>query len=181
MTIAVLLGITVTAIAVRVPQRFTVAVPALTIAMWCITIPNLFGASMRERILDYSGYGTTTFAVLRISQSLEPFTWTLVSYGQEYPMVLGRGFHLNGADFVEQFDPSEETLRVPTPRVFIAVEKTPHRFQINNWSKRFDRAAVEERLQTWCTVYGLTHRNIRIWLDDENVRIYEIVRQEGRT
>ena len=181
MTIAVLLGIAVTALAVRLPRRFAVAAPALTIMLWCLTIPNLFGASMRARILDYSGYGTTTYAVLRISQQREPFTWTLVSYGQEYPMVLGRGFHLNGADFVEQFDPGEETLRVPTPRVYIVVEKTPHRFQINNWSKRFDRAAVEERLQTWCTVYSLTHDNIRIWLDDENVRIYEIVRAEGRS
>lgn len=181
MMVAVLLGVAITAIAARVPRRLTVAVPALALLLWCVTIPNLFGSGMRSRILDYSGYGITTFAVLRISQTLEPFTWTLVSYGQEYPMVLGRGFHLNGSDFVEQFDPAEASLRIPTPHVFIAVEKTPHRFQINNWSKRFDRAAVEERLQTWCTVYGLTHRNIRIWLDDENVRIYEIVREEGRT
>jgi hypothetical protein len=40
---------------------------------------------------------------------------------------------------------------------------------------------VEERLQTWCAVYGMTHRNIRVWLDDEHVRVYEIVRTEGRT
>ncbi|MFL6248556.1 MAG: hypothetical protein ACJ74H_21205 [Thermoanaerobaculia bacterium] len=180
MMIAVLLGVVITAVAVRVPRRLATAIPAIALVLWCVTIPNLFGASMRARLLDYSGYGATAYAVLRISQDLEPFTWTLVSYGQEYPMVLGRGFHLNGADFVEQFDPGEEKLRVPTPHVFIAVEKTPHRFQINNWSKRFDRAAVEERLQTWCTVYGLTHRNIRIWLDDEHVRIYEIVSEEGR-
>ena len=113
-------------------------------------------------------------AVLRISQRLEPFTWTLVSYGQEYPMVLGRGFHLNGVDFLEQYDPAESPLRIPTPHVFIAVEKTPHRFQINNWSTRFERAAVEERLQTWCILYGMTHGNIRVWMDDEHVRVYEI-------
>jgi hypothetical protein len=181
MMVAVLLGIAIAALAVRLPRRFTVAVPAVALVLWCVTIPNLFGSSMRARILDYSGYGVTTYAVLRISQDLEPFTWTLVSYGQEYPMVLGRGFHLNGSDFVEQFDPGEASLRIPTRHVFIVVEKTPHRFQINNWSKRFDRSAVEERLQTWSTVYGLTHRNIRIWLDDENVRIYEIVREEGRS
>lgn len=96
-------------------------------------------------------------------------------------MVLGRGFLVNGADFVEQYDPTESPLRIPTPHVFIAVEKTPHRFEINNWSKRFDRAAVEERLQTWCTVRGLTRHDIRVWLDDENVRIYEIARAEGRS
>lgn len=94
-------------------------------------------------------------------------------------MVLGRGFHLNGVDFLEQFDPAESPLRIPTPHVFIAVEKTPHRFQVNNWSTRFERATVEERLQTWCMVYGLTHRNIRVFLDDENVRIYEIRKPAG--
>jgi hypothetical protein len=174
LTIAVRAGGAVTGAAAHLPRRVYAAVPALAIVLWLAFVPNLFGQSMRARLLDYSGYGATTYAVLRISQRLEPFTWTLVSYGQEYPMVLGRGFHLNGADFLEQFDPNDAPLRIPTPHVFIAVEKTPHRFQINNWATRFDRAAIEERLQTWCAVYGLTHRNIRIFLDDENVRVYEI-------
>jgi hypothetical protein len=177
MTVAVLVGVAVTAVAARVPARAQFGVAAIVVVAWFATLPNLFGPAMRARLLDYSGYGETTYAVLRISQELEPFTWTLISYGQEYPMVLGRGFHLNGADFVEEFDPAESPLRVPTPHVFIAVEKKPHRFQINNWSARFDRGAVEERLQTWCLVYGLTHRNIRLFLDDENVRVYEIDRR----
>jgi hypothetical protein len=179
LTIAVLLGVAVTALAARLPRRAYALAPALAIVLWLATTPNLFSQSMRARLLDYSGYGATTYAVLRIAQRHEPFTWTLVSYGQEYPMVLGRGFHLNGVDFLEQFDPAESPLRIPTPHVFIAVEKTPHRFQINNWATRFDRASVEERLQTWCTVYGLTHRDIRVFLDDENVRIYEIRRPQG--
>ncbi|HYO79599.1 MAG TPA: hypothetical protein VE010_24250 [Thermoanaerobaculia bacterium] len=180
LTIAVLLGIAVAAIAARLPRRAYAIAPALAIVLWVSTTPNLYSDAMRARLLDYSGYGTTAYAVLRISQRHEPFTWTLVSYGQEYPMVLGRGFHLNGVDFLEQFDPAESPLRIPTPHVFIAVEKTPHHFQINNWSTRFDRASVEERLQTWCMVYGLTHRDIRVFLDDENVRIYEIRKGAGR-
>ncbi|HEY0160825.1 MAG TPA: hypothetical protein VGF28_26310 [Thermoanaerobaculia bacterium] len=174
LTIAVLLGIAVAAAAARMPPRAYAVAPALAVLLWLATTPNLFAAPMRARLLDYSGYGATAYAVLRIAQQHEPFTWTLVSYGQEYPMVLGRGFHLNGADFLEEFDPAESPLRIPTPHVFIAVEKTPHRFQIDNWATRFDRASVEERLQTWCMVYGLTHRNIRVYMDDENVRVYEI-------
>jgi hypothetical protein len=180
MTVAVTLGIAIAAIAARAPRRFAIALPGLAIVLWCATIPNIAGATMRARLLDYSGYGTTTYAVLRISQRLEPFTWTLISYGQEYPMVLGRGFHLPAADFVDRYDPTETKLRIPTPNVFIAVEKTPHRFQIDNWSRRFDRGAVEERLQTWCTVYSLTHRDMRVWLEDENVRIYEIAARAQR-
>ncbi|MDQ3282316.1 MAG: hypothetical protein M3Q69_13005 [Acidobacteriota bacterium] len=176
LTLAVLLGVAISAVILHLPRRAYLAVPAAVIVLWLATMPNLFGSAMRSRLLDYSGYGTTTYAVLRISQALEPFTWTLVSYGQEYPMVLGKGFHLNGADFLEQFDPAESPLRIPTPHVFIAVEKTPHRFQINNWSTRFDRAAVEERLQTWCALYGMTHRDIRVFLDDDHVRVYRIDR-----
>jgi hypothetical protein len=179
LALTVLLGVAVSALAARLPRRAYPLVPALAIVLWLATTPNLLGQPMRARLLDYSGYGATTYAVLRISQRHEPFTWTLVSYGQEYPMVLGRGFHLNGVDFLEQFDPAESPLRIPTPHVFIAVEKTPHRFQINNWATRFDRASVEERLQTWCMVYGLTHRDIRVFLDDENVRIYEIRKPQG--
>jgi hypothetical protein len=178
MAVAVILGIAIAAIAARAPRRVAIVLPITVIALWCATIPNITSAAMRTRLLDYSGYGTTTYAVLRISQGLEPFTWTLVSYGQEYPMVLGRGFHLTAADFVEHYDPAEPKLNIPTPKVFIAVEKVPHRFQIDNWSRRFDRGAVEERLQTWCTVYALTHRNMRVWLEDENVRIYEITAPE---
>lgn len=181
LTIAVLIGVTIAVLAARLPRKAYAAIPALAIVLWFAFTPNLYSGSMRARLVDYSGYGATTYAVLRIAQRHEPFTWTLVSYGQEYPMVLGRGFHLNGIDFLEEFDPSESPLRIPTPHVFIAVEKTPHHFQINNWSARFDRASVEERLQTWCTVYGMTHGNIRVFLDDENVRIYEIRKPEGRT
>jgi hypothetical protein len=181
LTIAVLLGVAITALAARLPKRAYAITPAVAIVLWLATTPNLYSDAMRARLLDYSGYGATTYAVLQITQRLQPFTWTLVSYGQEYPMVLGRGFHLNGVDFLEEFDPAESPLRIPTPHVFIAVEKKPHHFQINNWSTRFERAAVEERLQTWCMVYGLTHRDIRVFLDDENVRIYEIRKGQGRT
>ncbi|HEV8434652.1 MAG TPA: hypothetical protein VGR95_14665 [Thermoanaerobaculia bacterium] len=174
MSMAVLLGVALTLLHWR-------AVPAVAIAAWLVTLPNLFGDNMRSRLLDYSGYGMTTYAVLMMSHDFQPFTWTLVSYGQEYPMVLGHGFHLNGADFLDQFDPSEAPLRIPTPYVFIAVEKKPHKFQINNWATRFDRSSIEERLQTWCMLYRLTHTDMHIWLDDDNVRVYEIARSVGQT
>jgi len=176
MAIAVLLGIAVGYARELVPRRAARAIPAVALAAWAFTIPNVFGAATRSKLIDYSGYGATTLAVVEITHRLQPFTWTLVSYGQEYPMVLGRGFHLNGIDFLEQFDPGETPLRIPTPYVFIAVEKRPHRFKINNWSTRFDRSAVEERLSTWCSVYRFTHRDMRILLDDPNVRVYEIVK-----
>lgn len=182
MSIATLLGVAASAVAQLLARavdrsgrrRVAAAFPAVAVVAWLFTVPALFAAPLRGQIIDYSGYGSTALAVVKISRSFEPYSWTLVSYGQEFPMVLGRGFHLSAVDFLQQFDPAEERLRVPTRYVFIVVEKRAHRFQINNWAVRFDRTALEERLQTWCSLYGLTHRDMRIYLDDENVRVYVI-------
>jgi hypothetical protein len=184
MSLAALLGVATSAlgalvarlVAVPARRRVAAAIPVLVVAAWLFTVPALFAEPMRQKIVDYSGYGTTALAVVKIARSFEPFTWTLVSYGQEFPMVLGRGFHLPAAEFLGQFDPADANLQIPTRYVFIAVEKRPHRFQINNWAVRFDRTALEERLQTWCSLYNLTHRNMRIYLDDDNVRVYVIER-----
>lgn len=91
-------------------------------------------------------------------------------------MVLGRGFHLTAVDFLERYDPVSARLEIPTPYIFIAVEKTPHPFEINTWAARFSRADIQRRLATWCFLYQRTHRDMRVFRDDENVRVYMIHR-----
>ena len=155
-------------------------VAAAMLVLWLWRVPLV---SMHDKLVNYSGYGATAYAVLEIERKLEPFTWTLITYGQEFPMVLGRGFHLPAADFLDRYDPSSK-LTIPTPFVFIAVEKTPHRFQINAWMNQFSRADVEQRLQTWCFLYQLSHKDMGVFLDDEHVRVYMIrhsVVQEARS
>lgn len=186
MALAILIGVAVVELA-RAAARLEVRLPArpvlrplgaaLLIVLWMARVP-LFGSTVRDQLVNYSGYGATAYAVLAIEHRLEPFTWTLVTYGQEYPMVLGRGFHLAAAEFLDHFDPSASPLRIPTRYVFIAVEKTPHRFEISNWARQFSRADLEQRLQTWCFLYQLSHRDMRVWLDDENVRVYVIERTQ---
>jgi hypothetical protein len=170
MTLAVLLGIAIYEIA-RI--RYARAVVAALLALWLWRVP---GTEAHERLINYSGYGATAQAVIEIQRKHEPFTWTLVTYGQEFPMVLGRGFHLAAAEFLDQFDPEAKQLQIPTRYVFIAVEKTPHRFEINTWASRFSRADLEQRLQTWCFLYQLNHGDMRVFMDDENVRVYVIER-----
>ncbi|MBV8518610.1 MAG: hypothetical protein JO197_14525 [Acidobacteria bacterium] len=170
MTLAILIGVAIAELArTRVAE---IAVVALLVA-WLWRVPL---SGINDRLINYSGYGATAYAVLSIERSLEPFTWTLITYGQEFPMVLGRGFHLAAADFLEQYDPEQQRLPIPTRYVFIAVEKVPHRFQINAWAAKFSRADIEQRLQTWCFLYQLTHRDMRVFLDDEHVRVYMIER-----
>jgi len=164
MSMAILLGIAVSAF------RWRLAAAAVVAAAWLFTIPN----PKTLDLLNYSGYGTASLAVVEIAHQYEPFTWTLVSYGQEYPMVLGRGFHLPAADFLERYDPAAPELRIPTRHVFVMVERRPHRFEIHDWRARFGRANVEERLFTWCQLYRATHGDVRVFLDDGNVAVYQI-------
>jgi hypothetical protein len=170
MALAILLGVAV----VELLRTRVTKLAALAVAvLWLWRVPV---AGAHERLIDYSGYNATAYAVLEIQRELEPFTWTLVTYGQEFPMVLGRGFHLAAADFLDRYDPAQGRLDIPTPYVFIAVEKTPHPFEINTWAARFSRADLERRLQTWCFLYQRTHGDMHIFRDDEQVRVYMIRR-----
>jgi hypothetical protein len=166
MTLAILVGVALA----HVPR----AVVAALLVVWLWRVP-LHGAN--DRLIDYSGYRTTAATVIDIEHKLEPFTWTLVTYGQEFPLVLGKGFHLPAADFLDRFDPTRPRLAIPTKYTFIVVEKTPHHFQINTWAAKFSRADLERRLQTWCFLYQLSHRDLRVWRDDDNVRVYVIARE----
>ena len=171
MTLAILLGIALVELARLRLARIGVAA---MLAVWLWRVP---GVEAHERLINYSGYHATAQAVLQIQRTHEPFTWTLVTYGQEFPMVLGRGFHLSAAEFLDRYDPEARQLAIPTPYVFIAVEKTPHRFQIDSWTATFSRADLEQRLQTWCFLYQLNHRNMRVFMDDAQVRVYVIERE----
>ncbi len=175
MTLAILLGIAIFELS-RVKLARIITVAALALWLWRVPL-----AGAHDKLINYSGYGATAYAVLEIQRKIEPFTWTLVTYGQEFPMVLGRGFHLSAADFLERYDPEARQLPIPTRYVFIAVEKVPHRFQINTWATQFSRADIEQRLQTWCFLYQLNHRDMRIFMDDENVRVYVIQRTQEET
>lgn len=170
MAMAILLGVaTVELLRTRVTKVAAMAMALL----WLWRVP-VTGA--HDRLIDYSGYSSMAYAVLEIERDLEPFTWTLVTYGQEFPMVLGRGFHLTAVDFLERYDPVSAQLEIPTPYIFIAVEKTPHPFEINTWAARFSRADIQRRLATWCFLYQRTHSDMRVFRDDENVRVYVIHR-----
>jgi hypothetical protein len=157
-------------------SRWLAAATALLLVAWSSRLPLLADSAMRDRVINYSGYGTSALAVLRVEQQFEPYSWTIVSYGQEFPMVMQRGFHLSAADFLDRYDPQADVIAIPTPEIFLIVEKSAHRFQINTWSRQFSRSDLEQRLQTWAHLYQASHRNMRVFLEDESVRVYQITR-----
>ncbi|HET8772613.1 MAG TPA: hypothetical protein VFP80_02430 [Thermoanaerobaculia bacterium] len=168
MALAILLGV---AAAELLRVRAGKGALVVLAALWLWRIP---GTAPHQKLINYSGYGGTASAVISIERDLEPFTWTLVTYGQEFPMVLNKGFHLAAADFLDRYDPADPRLNIPTPYVFIAVEKNPHPFEINTWASRFSREEIQRRLQTWCDLYRLNHQDMQVYRDDENVRVYVI-------
>jgi len=178
MSLAILLGVMLveagTLLVAR--PRLRLAFGALLAAVWLTRVPLLSNPVIHDHLVDYSGFSGTTEAVLEIARSREPFTWTLVSYGQEYPLVLHRGYHVPAMDFLERYDPAEPVTNIPTPDVFVVVEKRPHPFQVSVWARRFTRDELEQRLQSWVHVYQATHRNLTVFLEDENVRVYRISR-----
>ena len=152
-----------------------IALTALVLA-WGSRVPALNQPVIHDRIVNYSGYGASALAVMRIDRSFQPYTWTLVSYGQEFPMVLKRGFHLPAVEFLDRYDPADRVVPIPTPHIFVVVEKTPHPFQVNAWARLFDRAEVEQRLQTWVFLYQASHPKVSVFLEDEHVRVYHLER-----
>jgi len=169
MAIAMLIGIAAT--------MWRPVVAMVVVAVWLARVPAPF--ALRDRILNYSGYGSASLAVVEIAHQYEPYTWTLVSYGQEYPMVLGRGFHIPATDFLDRYDPANPELDIPTRYVFVLTERIPHHFEVRDWRSRFTRADIEQRLGTWCQLYQATHADIRLFLDDGNVQVFQISRSQA--
>jgi len=169
MSIAMLIGIAA--------QAWRREVAWVAAAVWLARVPA--PASLRDQLLNYSGYGTASLAVVEIAHKYEPYTWTLVSYGQEYPMVLGRGFHIQASEFLNRYDPAMPELAVPTRYVFVLTERVPHRFEVLDWRSRFRRGEIERRLETWCQLYQATHDDIRLFLDDGNVQVFQISRSQA--
>lgn len=150
---------------------------ALIVGVWLARLPDVRSNEFQSR-LDETGYGLAAYAALRVEWEFEPFTWTLVTYGQEFPMVMGAGFHIPASDLLDRYDPRATSLPISTRYLFIVVEKNPHEFELDRWSDRFSRQDVEQRLQTWCYLYQMSHDNIRVYLEDENVRVYVIEQSE---
>src|SRR5687767_1761925 len=97
MSLAILLGVATVEL---LRTRVTKVVAMLVALLWLWRVP-ITGAN--DQLINYSGYSATAFAVLEIQREHEPFTWTLITYGQEFPMVLGKGFHLPAVDFLDRY------------------------------------------------------------------------------
>jgi hypothetical protein len=116
--------------------------------------------------------------LVRINKTEKPFSWTIVSYVQEYPKVRDKGFHINTQEFLLKYSPLDKYLKISTERVFVVVENFSHPFRgLNEWFYRW-RDDIENKLRVWIALYAKNYNNIKIVFKNDNVTIYEIDNQK---
>lgn len=125
-------------------------------------------------------YNEAVDALYQIKSSYQPYTWTWISYDEGLPQVLGSGWYLQSQYFVDNYAPETFTydrdqpqLGLPTPHVFIIVEKFP--YASPGTAKSFIRRSAAARALTgWINRYRQTHSNIATFYENEAIAVYLI-------
>ncbi len=112
--------------------------------------------------------------IMKIDKTERPFTWTVISYVQEYAKVKNKGYHVNTQNFLLKYNPKAKYLKIPTPKVYIFVENYPNPYKgMGEWFYRW-RKQIENSLKSWVAIYSLTHNNIKVFKKTKTVTVYEI-------
>ena len=119
-------------------------------------------------------YTSISDIILRISKENRPFSWTVVSYVQEYAKVRNKGYHINTQNFLLRYDPTSRDLKIATKYIYIFVENFPNPYQgKGEWYYRW-RRDIQNDLKSWIAIYSANHRNIRIYYKGKTITVYKI-------
>ncbi|MDI6703202.1 MAG: hypothetical protein QME40_00745 [bacterium] len=117
---------------------------------------------------------------LRISKMYTPYEWLIVSTTEEYPLCLKKGWHMHIEDFLSRYNPQDD-LPIEIPHIFIFTEKKG--FRVKEGGIEIDyrwRDDFQRRINEWCQVYSIYHRDMDIFYEDENITIYAIHKEVSR-
>ncbi len=110
----------------------------------------------------------------KIEDNFQPFSYTIVSYVQEFPQVISRGYHMNTQDFLQTYDPADKSIQIPTDYVFIFMENFPIAYQgMGEYWYRW-RPDIMLKLKDWIAIYSQYHDNIKEWYSSQWVDVYLI-------
>ncbi len=148
-----------------------------TLAFILVFIPHYKDSPQLMRSIDPLNYSPISWMLYTIKKEHKPYTWTVVSFIEEYPQVLGKGYFINSQDFIAHYDPIKSKL--PSQRIFIFVEDIPHTSHLSSeWYYRW-RDQITDNLKAWIALYSSTHHNIRLWKKSTFVSVYEIDNTKG--
>jgi len=141
-------------------------------------LPKYYETEKFHTYINYTQYSDIPFFLYKIVKGFRPFTWTVVSYVQEYSKVLGKGYMINVNEFITKYDPRAPYLPIPTPWIFIFVEDIPHQYRgSSDWFYRW-RADIQTRLKEWIALYGAEHTNIEVFGKTGLLTVYKIDNRE---
>lgn len=139
-----------------------------------LTIPRWMDTDAFKININEIEYTSIPKIILQISKKNRPFTWTVVSYVQEYAKVKDKGYHINTQNFLLKYNPKAKYLKIPTPKVYIFVENYPNPYKgMDEWYYRW-RGEIQNSLKSWIALYSATHNNIKIYEKTKTVTVYEI-------
>ncbi len=128
-------------------------------------------------------YDSVTAQIFRIKEELPTYRWTVVAYPEALPQVFGEGFSISNEDFLEsyqpetwQFDPRRPELAIPSPHVFIFIEKQPYIVPGTSREEAIDRDLTRQRLQDWVERYQALHTDMSLYYEDGVLAVYHIYR-----
>lgn len=143
--------------------------------------------------------------ITNIMHEEKDFTWTIVSANDERNMIAERGYHYEIIDFLRGMEAvgNVSRVRIPTPNVYIFVEKRP----VNFWLVPYERENISEmrannrlcssrglkpysgenrlvtmsRMYYWCQTFKELYPNeMTVYYEDEEFICYKIVQNPYR-
>jgi hypothetical protein len=147
---------------------FIIALSAVFLTPRWIDDENYWRQARRMELVE------SPYFIYKIEDAFQPFTYTVVSYVENFPQVYSLGYHINTHDLIASFSPLDRVLKIPTDYIFIFVENSPVTYQgIGQFWYRW-RGDIMLKLKDWVAIYGENHRNIRLWEETENLQVYLI-------
>ncbi len=143
-----------------------------------LTVPRWMDTKLFWKNLNAIEYTTISDVILKINNNNRPFSWTVVSYVQEYAKVRNIGYHINTQNFLIRYNPSNKLLKIDTPKIYIFVENFPNPYKgKGEWYYRW-RGDIQNDLKSWIAIYSVNHSNIRVYYRTKTVTVYEIDNSE---
>lgn len=154
---------------------------SVTFPKWYIDndkYPDYVSETLYPKNVESIGYSSSAKVILDINNLYRPFTWTLVSYIQEYSKAKDKGYHMNLHNFLTKYDPRDEYLKIPTKYIFLIEEVSPNSYKgLSEWWYRWKRD-IEDNLRSWIALYRTYHGTIRLFESTKNVNVYIIDNQK---
>jgi len=155
-------------------QYFILTIMYVLFIALVITVPRWIDTKLFWKNINEVQYTSVPQIILKIGKENRPFSWTAISYIQEYAKIKNKGFHLNTQNFLLRYNPKDKYLEIPTKKVFIFVENFPNPYKgMQEWYYRW-RGNIQDSLKSWVAIYMANHTNMKIYYKTKTVTVYEI-------